>query len=175
MVSAAAGSVGHIVAQLAKIRGCRVVGIAGTDEKCRRLTDELGLDAAVSYRDPEFRAKLRAATPDRIDVYFDNTGGAVLESALFRMNLHGRIACCGAVSLYDTANPGPGPRGVPGLLVNNRVRMEGFLVFDYLRPLRPGPRRAQWLGRFGTAAALDHRLRGARCGSSRLHRPSQAG
>lgn len=131
MVSAAAGSVGHIVAQLAKIRGCRVVGVAGTDEKCHRLTTELGLDAAVSHRDPEFRAKLREATPGRIDVYFDNTGGALLESALFRMNLHGRIACCGAVSLYDTANPGPGPRGVPGLLVNNRVRMEGFLVFDY--------------------------------------------
>jgi NADPH-dependent curcumin reductase CurA len=131
LVSAAAGSVGHLVAQLAKIRGCRVVGVAGSDEKCRRLTDELGVDAAVSYRDPDFRAKLRAATPDRVDVYFDNTGGAILESALFRMNLHGRIACCGAVSLYDTGNPGPGPRGVPGLLVNNRVRMEGFLVFDY--------------------------------------------
>jgi NADPH-dependent curcumin reductase CurA len=131
LVSAAAGSVGHIAAQLAKIHGCRVVGVAGTDEKCRRLIDELHLDAAVSHRDPDFRAKLRAATPDRIDVYFDNTGGPVLESALFRMNLHGRIACCGAVSLYDTANPGPGPRGVPGLLVNNRVRMEGFLVFDY--------------------------------------------
>lgn len=132
LVSAAAGSVGHIVAQLAKSRGCRVVGVAGSDEKCRKLTDELGVDAAVSHRDPEFRAKLRAATPDRIDVYFDNTGGPILESALFRMNLHGRIACCGAVSLYDTANPGPGPRGVPGLLVNNRVRMEGFLVFDFL-------------------------------------------
>jgi hypothetical protein len=84
---------------------------------------------------------LRAATPDRIDVYFDNTGGPVLESALFRMNLHGRIACCGAVSLYDTGNPGPGPRGVPGLLVNNRVRMEGFLVFDYLD--RYGQARAE--------------------------------
>jgi NADPH-dependent curcumin reductase CurA len=131
LVSAAAGSVGHIAAQLAKIHGCRVIGVAGTDEKCRKLIDELELDAAVSHRDPDFRAKLRAATPDRVDVYFDNTGGSVLESALFRMNLHGRIACCGAVSLYDTANPGPGPRGVPGLLVNNRVRMEGFLVFDY--------------------------------------------
>ncbi len=144
MVSAAAGSVGHIVGQLAKIRGCRVVGIAGSDEKCRRLTEELGLDAAVSYKDPDFRAKLRAATPDRIDVYFDNTGGPVLESALFRMNLHGRIACCGAVSLYDTGNPGPGPRGVPGLLVNNRVRMEGFLVFDYLD--RYGQARAELTG-----------------------------
>jgi NADPH-dependent curcumin reductase CurA len=131
VVSAAAGSVGHVVAQIAKHRGCRVVGVAGSEEKCRRLTEELGLDAAVNHRDPEFRERVRAATPDRIDVYFDNTGGMVLESALFRMNAHGRIACCGAVSLYDTASPGPGPRGVPGLLVNNRVRMEGFLVFDY--------------------------------------------
>ncbi|MBO0731645.1 MAG: NADP-dependent oxidoreductase [Acidimicrobiaceae bacterium] len=131
VVSAAAGSVGHVVAQMARIHGCRVVGVAGSEEKCRKLTDELGLDAAVNHKDPEFRAKFRAATPDRIDVYFDNTGGMVLESALFRMNVHGRIVCCGAVSLYDTANPGSGPRGVPGLLINNRVRMEGFLLFDY--------------------------------------------
>lgn len=131
VVSAAAGSVGHVVGQIAKIQGARVVGVAGSDDKCRVLVDELGFDAAVNYKDPEFRAAFKAATPDRIDVYFDNTGGDILESALFRMNTHGRIVCCGVVSQYDTANPGPGPRGVPGLLVNNRVRMEGFLVFDY--------------------------------------------
>jgi NADPH-dependent curcumin reductase CurA len=131
LVSAAAGSVGHVVGQIAKFKGCRVVGVAGSDEKCRTLVDELGFDAAVNYKDADFRDKFRAATPDRVDVYFDNTGGAILESALFRMNEHGRIACCGAVSQYDTSNPGPGPRGVPGLLVNNRVRMEGFLVFDF--------------------------------------------
>jgi NADPH-dependent curcumin reductase CurA len=131
VVSAAAGSVGHIVGQIAKLRGCRVVGVAGSDEKCRLLTTELGFDQAVNYKDPDFRTALRAATPDRIDVYFDNTGGDILGSALFRMNAHGRIVCCGVVSQYDTSNPGPGPRGVPGLLVNNRVRMEGFLVFDY--------------------------------------------
>lgn len=132
VVSAAAGSVGHIAGQIAKVQQCRVVGVAGSPEKCRILTEELGFDAAVDYKNADFRAAFRAATPDRIDVYFDNTGGAILESALFRMNTRGRIACCGAVSQYDTANPGPGPRGVPGLLVNNRVRMEGFLVFDYL-------------------------------------------
>jgi len=132
VVSAAAGSVGHIVGQIAKLKGCRVVGVAGSDEKCSILVKDLGFDAAVNYKDPDFRSAFRAATPNRIDVYFDNTGGAILESALFRMNLHGRIACCGAVSQYDTANPGAGPRGVPGLLVNNRVRMEGFLVFDFL-------------------------------------------
>jgi NADPH-dependent curcumin reductase CurA len=131
VVSAAAGSVGHIVGQLAKVRGCRVVGVAGSDEKCRLLVDELGFDAAVNRRSPEFRAEFKAATPDRIDVYFDNTGGEILGSALFRMATHGRIVCCGAVSAYDTADPGPSPRGIPGLLVNNRVRMEGFLVFDF--------------------------------------------
>ena len=131
VVSAAAGSVGHIVGQIAKIQGCKVVGVAGTDDKCSTLTSELGFDAAVCHRDSEFRARFKEATADRIDVYFDNTGGPVLESALFRMNTHGRIVCCGVVSQYDTTNPGPGPRGVPGLLVNNRVRMEGFLVFDF--------------------------------------------
>ena len=131
VVSAAAGSVGHIVGQVAKRLGCRVVGVAGSEEKCRLLVEELNFDAAVNYKDPDFRAAFKAATPDRIDVYFDNTGGDVLESALFRMNVRGRIVCCGVVSQYDTSNPGPGPRGVPGLLVNNRVRMEGFLVFDY--------------------------------------------
>ncbi len=131
VVSAAAGSVGHTVGQIAKLKGCSVVGVAGSDEKCRILVDELGFDRAVNYKDPEFRAAFKAATADRIDVYFDNTGGDILGSALFRMNAHGRIVCCGAVSQYDTANPAGGPRGVPGLLVNNRVRMEGFLVFDF--------------------------------------------
>jgi len=131
VVSAAAGSVGHVVGQLGKLKGARVVGVAGSDAKCRCLVDELGFDAAVNYKDADFRAKFKAATPDRIDVYFDNTGGDILGSALFRMNTHGRIVCCGAVSQYDTDTPQPGPRGVPGLLVNNRVRMEGFLVFDY--------------------------------------------
>jgi NADPH-dependent curcumin reductase CurA len=141
VVSAAAGSVGHIAGQIAKLQGCRVVGVAGSPAKCQMLTDELGFDAAVNHRDPDFRAAFKAATPDRIDVYFDNTGGPILESALFRMNLRGRIVCCGVVSQYDTSNPGPGPRGVPGLLVNNRVRMEGFLVFDFAD--RYGEARAQ--------------------------------
>jgi NADPH-dependent curcumin reductase CurA len=131
VVSAAAGSVGHMVGQIARLKGCRVVGVAGSDEKCQILTKELGFDVAVNYKDPDFRAAFKAATPDRIDVYFDNTGGDILGSALFRMNAHGRIVCCGAVSQYDTSKPAGSPRGIPGLLVNNRVRMEGFLVFDF--------------------------------------------
>jgi NADPH-dependent curcumin reductase CurA len=131
VVSAAAGSVGHMVGQVAKMKGARVVGVAGSDEKCRMLVDDLGFDAAVNRKSEDFRQDFKAATPDRIDVYFDNTGGEILGSALFAMNTHGRIVCCGVVSQYDTANPGPGPRGIPGLLVNNRVRMQGFLVFDF--------------------------------------------
>jgi NADPH-dependent curcumin reductase CurA len=131
VVSAAAGSVGHMVGQIAKLKGCRVVGVAGSDEKCETLVKELGFDVAVNYKDSDFRAIFKAATPNRIDVYFDNTGGDILGSALFRMNTHGRIVCCGAVSQYDTSKPAAGPRGVPGLLVNNQVRMEGFLVFNF--------------------------------------------
>ncbi|MCC7363802.1 MAG: NADP-dependent oxidoreductase [Dehalococcoidia bacterium] len=148
VVSAAAGSVGHIVGQVAKRQGCRVVGVAGSDEKCQLLVKELGFDEAVNYKDPGFRAAFKAVTPDRIDVYFDNTGGDILESALFRMNLRGRIVCCGVVSQYDTSNPGPGPRGVPGLLVNNRVRMEGFLVFDFAARYGEARRElASWIER----------------------------
>ena len=131
VVSAGAGSVGHLVGQMAAIKGARVVGVVGSAAKCRLLVDDLGFDAAVDRRSDDFRADFKAATPDRIDVYFDNVGGPILESALFRMAAGGRIVCCGAASQYDTSAPGPGPRGIPGLLVNNRVRMEGFLVFDF--------------------------------------------
>ena len=132
LVSAAAGSVGHLVGQMAKIRGCRTVGVTSTPEKCRLLKSRLGYDAAVSYRSDDFRQDLKAACPDGVDIYFDNTGGDILGAALFRMNERGRIVCCGVVSQYDTSNPAGGPKGVPGLLVNKRVRMVGFLVFDFL-------------------------------------------
>ncbi len=131
VVSAAAGSVGHTVGQIAKTLGCRVVGVAGSDSKCALLTDEIGFDVAINRHSSDFRAEFRAATPNRINVYFDNTGGEILGSALFRMATFGRIVCCGAVSAYDTTTPDPSPRGIPGLLVNNQVRMQGFIVFSY--------------------------------------------
>ena len=131
MVSAAAGSVGHIVGQIAKIKGARVVGVCGSDAKAALLVSDLGFDAAVNYKDDGFRQTLKEATPDGVDVYFDNTGGMILGSALFRMNVGGRIACCGVVSQYDTDRPEPGPKGIPGLLINKRINMRGFLVFDY--------------------------------------------
>ena len=130
-VSAAAGSVGSIVGQIAKIKGCRVVGIAGGAEKGRWLVDELGFDAAVDYKSPEFKRQLRAECPDGVDVYFDNVGGDVFEACLFAMKTHGRIACCGAVSQYDGAAPPHGPRGVPGLIVTKRLTLRGFVVMDF--------------------------------------------
>ena len=132
MVSAAAGSVGHMVGQIAKLKGNRVVGVCGSDAKGTVLTSQLGFDAVANYKDDGFRQALKEVTPDGVDVYFDNTGGMILGAALFRMNVGGRIACCGVVSQYDTDRPEPGPKGVPGLLVNKRITMRGFLVFDFL-------------------------------------------
>ncbi len=131
VVSAAAGSVGSIVGQIAKIKGCRVVGIAGGSAKCALLQTELGFDGAVDYKAGDTRRALRAACPGGIDVYFDNVGGDILEAALFNMNTHGRIACCGAVSQYDGAAPAHGPRGVPGLIVTRRLKLTGFVVMDF--------------------------------------------
>ncbi|MBR25681.1 MAG: NADP-dependent oxidoreductase [Rhodobacteraceae bacterium] len=130
VVSAAAGSVGMYVGQIAKALGCRAVGIAGGPEKCAWVVEELGFDACVDYRDSGFFKALKAACPDGVDVYFDNVGGAVLETALFLMNLKGRVVCCGAVSQYDEGAPS-GPRNLPGLVVVKRLRMEGFIVMDF--------------------------------------------
>jgi NADPH-dependent curcumin reductase CurA len=131
VVSAAAGSVGSLVGQIAKIKGCRVVGVAGGEAKGRWLVDELGFDAAVDYKAGNLRSQLKEACPNGVDVYFDNTGGDILEAMLFAMNVHGRIACCGAVSQYDGAAPAHGPRGVPGLIVTKRLTLRGFVVIDF--------------------------------------------
>ena len=132
VVSAAGGATGSIAAQIAKIKGARVVGIAGGAEKCRWLVDELGLADAIDHHQGNVYSALKESCPGGIDVYFDNTGGPILEAAVSRMNLHGRIVCCGVVSQYDTANPASGPRGVPGLLVTKRLKMQGFIVMDYV-------------------------------------------
>ncbi|MDB5419326.1 MAG: zinc-containing alcohol dehydrogenase superfamily [Phenylobacterium sp.] len=131
VVSAAAGSVGSLVGQIARIKGCRVVGVAGGEAKGRWLVDEIGFDAAVDYKAGNLRGQLKEACPDGVDVYFDNTGGDILEAMLFAMNVHGRIACCGAVSQYDGAAPAHGPRGVPGLIVTKRLTLRGFVVMDF--------------------------------------------
>ena len=133
VVSAAAGSVGSIVGQIAKIKGCRVIGIAGGKDKCQWLTSELGFDAAVDYKDGATFKALRAAAPNGIDVYFDNVGGDILEVCIAQMNNRGRISCCGAVSQYDGVPSAHGPRGVPGLIVVKRLAMQGFIVMDYMK------------------------------------------
>ena len=160
LVSAAAGSVGHLVGQIARTRGCRVVGLTSSERKADLLTGELGFDAAVNYRDDGFRQALKEACPDGVDVYFDNTGGDLLGAALFRMNVGGRIACCGVVSQYDTADPSPGPRGVPGLLVNKRITMQGFLVFDFQAEYDSARDEMRALLQAGTVRALVDEVEG---------------
>lgn len=131
LISGAAGAVGSIAGQIAKIAGCRVLGTAGGQEKCDWLVRELGFDGAVDYKAGKVRNALKPLAPNGIDCYFDNTGGEVLEAALWLMNMRGRIACCGNVSQYNTGAAPEGTRGVPGFLVTKRIRMEGFIVSDF--------------------------------------------
>ena len=128
-ISAAAGAVGSVAGQIAKARGCRVIGSAGAPEKVAYVRDELGFDAAFSYRD-DVRAALKEAAPDGVDVYFDNVGGPQLEAAIGALNLRGRIALCGSVSGYNATEPPPGPRNM-ALLVGKRARLRGFIVGDH--------------------------------------------
>jgi NADPH-dependent curcumin reductase CurA len=145
LVSAAAGAVGSVAGQIAKLQGARVVGLAGADDKCQWLTRELGFDAAINYRSGPLPKLLRQACPRGVDVFFDNVGGDVFEAALFAMNGRGRIVCCGAVSQYDTATPTAGPRGVPGLFVVKRLKVEGFIVMDFYKKRAEAEQRlAEW-------------------------------
>ena len=159
VVSAAAGAVGQLVGQIAKIKGCRVVGIAGGAEKCRFIVDELGFDAAVDYKSEDVRAALREHCPDRVDVYFDNVGGEILDIVLTRLARHARIVICGSISQYNNDGPSRGPSNYMALLVD-RARMEGFLVFDYATALRGSRAGDGGLDRRGPAAiARAHRQR----------------
>ena len=130
VVSGAAGAVGTVVGQVAKILGCRVVGIAGGAEKCRYLVEELGFDAAVDYKQEDVRKVLRAHCPDGINVYFDNVGGEILDIVLTQLAMHARVVICGAISQYNATDGVKGPANYLSLLVN-RARMQGMVVFDY--------------------------------------------
>ena len=130
VVSAASGAVGSVVGQLAKIRGCRAVGVAGSPEKCRYVVEELGLDACVNYKTGELVPALRAACPDGIDIYFENVGGAVLAAVLQLINRGARIPLCGLISNYNEAQPPPGPNLLP--LLVNRATMRGFIISDHV-------------------------------------------
>jgi NADPH-dependent curcumin reductase CurA len=130
VVSGAAGAVGATVGQIAKIKGCRVVGIAGGPEKCRMVTEDYGFDAAIDYKAGPVADGLKTHCPAGIDVYFDNVGGEILDACLARINLHARIVICGAISQYNATTAPKGPANYLSLLVN-RARMEGMIVFDY--------------------------------------------
>lgn len=131
LVSGAAGAVGSVVAQIARIKGCRTVGIAGGAEKCRWLVEECGLDAVIDYRGEAIGERLAALCPEGIDVFFDNVGGETLEAAIDHMAVHGRIVLCGAISGYNDEEPQPGPRNL-FRLITQRVRMEGFVMIDFM-------------------------------------------
>ncbi len=128
-ISAAAGAVGSIAGQLAKLRGCRVIGSAGAHRKVKALIDDFGFDAAFNYKDGDLPGQLQAAAPDGIDVYFDNVGGDHLEAALSAMRTHGRIIMCGAISRYNAAAAPPGP-GNLALIIGKRLTIKGFIVTD---------------------------------------------
>ena len=152
-VSAAAGAVGSVAGQLARLAGCRVVGSAGSQEKVDYLTGELGFDAAFNYREVDLVQALREHCPDRIDVYFDNVGGDHLDAALTRMANFGRIPVCGLVSAYNLEEPPPGPRNIAAIIAN-RLTVRGFLVIDHYDLV---PRFAQEVGGYVKSGELRYR------------------
>ena len=138
VVSGAAGAVGQVVGQIAKIKGCRVVGIAGGADKCRYVVDELGFDACIDYKNEDVKKGLKQHCPQGVNVYFDNVGGEILDIVLTQLAMHARIVICGAISQYNNTTPVKGPSNYMSLLVN-RATMAGMVVFD-------------WADRYGEAA-----------------------
>jgi hypothetical protein len=131
VVSGAAGATGSIAGQIAKIKGCRVVGLAGTDEKCAWVRDDLGFDACMNYKTENVAHRLHELCPNGIDVYFDNVGGVILNTVLTQINMKARVVLCGGISSYNATEPPPGPSNYMQLVIK-RARMEGFIVIDYM-------------------------------------------
>jgi NADPH-dependent curcumin reductase len=145
VVSGAAGAVGSVVGQIAKLKGCRVVGIAGGPEKCRHVVEDLGFDAAIDYKAENVAAALGEHCPSGIDVYFDNVGGEILDAALARLARHARVVICGAISQYNATGAMKGPSNYMSLLVNH-ASMTGFVVTDYgARYAEGAGEMAQWI------------------------------
>jgi hypothetical protein len=130
VVSAAAGAVGSIVGQIAKLKGCRVVGIAGSDEKCRHVVKDFGFDACINYKKENVAAALKRECPNGIDIDFENAGGEILEAVMANLNMKARIVLCGMISGYNAEGPIPGPRNFANILMK-RARVEGFIIIDY--------------------------------------------
>lgn len=131
VVSAAAGAVGSLVGQIGKIVGCHVVGIAGSDAKCKWIVDDLGFDSAINYKTEDVYKALKQHCPNGIDVYFENVGGKILDAVMAQMNLRARISVCGLISQYNATEPVPGPYNFAAIL-SKRARIEGFIVLDYM-------------------------------------------
>ncbi|OCR21790.1 NADP-dependent oxidoreductase [Pseudomonas syringae] len=145
VISGAAGAVGSVAGQIAKIKGCRVVGIAGSKEKCQSLVEELGFDGAIDYKNEDVLAGLKRECPNGVNVYFDNVGGDILDVVLSRLAPKARVVICGAISQYNNTSPVKGPSNYLSLLVN-RARMEGFVVMDYAdRFAAAGQEMAGWM------------------------------
>jgi hypothetical protein len=130
VVSGAAGAVGSLVSQIAKIKGCRVIGIAGTEEKCSWLKNDLNVDGVINYKTDNLNSTLKELCPDGIDMYFDNVGGEITEAVINRFNIGGRMSICGQISGYNSETLQPGPRNWINILVK-RLKVQGFIVFDY--------------------------------------------
>jgi NADPH-dependent curcumin reductase CurA len=152
VVSGAAGSVGAMVGQLGKAEGLTVVGTAGSDEKCRWLEDELGFDAAINYKSDELEKRLKEATPNGVDLYFENTGGPVQHIVFNRMNAHGRIIVCGMIADYNTATPSPGPNWLN--VIRKRLTITGFTMPDHWDQV---PAMMQKLSEYLVAGKLKYR------------------
>ncbi|MCW3038938.1 MAG: putative NADP-dependent oxidoreductase [Solirubrobacterales bacterium] len=155
VVSGAAGAVGGVVGQLAKLKGCRVVGLAGGPEKCAHVVEELGFDACIDYKNEDVGAGLKRECPDRIHVYFDNVGGDILDAALARLALHARVIICGAISQYNATDRVTGPSNYLSLLVQ-RATMTGMVVFDYAPRFAEAAREmAGWMAEGKLRAQTD--------------------
>jgi NADPH-dependent curcumin reductase len=142
VVSAAAGATGSIAGQIGKIHGCRVVGIAGSDDKCQWIKDDLGFDAAINYKHPDWKQQLAASTPNGIDIDFENVGGEIMQAVLDRMNLHGRVILCGLISGYTREDPAMASFGQ---VLMKRLRVEGFIILDYAsRFMDAGKQLGMW-------------------------------
>lgn len=131
LVSGAAGATGSVAGQIARIKGCRVVGIAGGPEKCAWLKEQAGFDDVIDYKNEDVSARIAETCPNKVDVFFDNVGGDILEAALDHINMHARVVLCGGISNYNATEPVPGPTNLMNLVIM-RARMEGFIVIDYM-------------------------------------------
>lgn len=159
VISGAAGAVGSIAGQIAKLKGCRVVGIAGGQEKCKRLVEEFGFDGVIDYKNEDMLAGLKRECPKGVDVFFDNVGGDILDAVLSRLNFKARVIICGAISQYNNKEAVKGPANYLSLLVN-RARMEGFVVMDYAdRYAAAGQEMAGWLLK-GQLKSKEHIVEG---------------